>query len=139
MRILFKTNVFGSRLGVEPMVRATAIPNGQLTQTGTSRVPPDLDSWAYSSPWFTLSGDDLDRELMEFLSTQHALQKFLIVKEAAVKFAMLTICPVAESEDEAFACLLSVETLAEISRLGLALEIAPAPFMPDAPTWRAST
>jgi hypothetical protein len=138
MRVIMKTSVFGPRICVDLLFSGSAVPQGGISRAGCKRTPPDLDSWVYSTPWFTTGADSLDSDMHSFLRTHRDIRNILGRRMRDLKMAVLTLCPIKELEDEdgSFACLIERRTLRRLSAIGLALEIAPARVMPIAPPWR---
>ena len=63
------------------------------------------------------------------------LKNYLDINDRRIEYAIFTLCPVEQSHEETFACLLSQKTLKVLVDLGLCLEIAPEVFMPEVPYW----
>jgi hypothetical protein len=135
LRILGKISIFGTEAAVQQIAAIAPIKNSVLQQVGTARLEPDADFWCYGSSWYSFRPDSLDDEIFNFLVEHERLGDALATVSAGVKYAVLTMCPVGQSEEENFACLYSVDTLRKLSNLGLAMEIAPASVMPDVNYW----
>lgn len=136
LRVLGNIQIYGSSSGLEGMVSVAAIPNGDLQQVGTKRKEPDKDSWCYASPWYRFRLDVLDEEVFDFLVAHKKIEAFLKANRKSIEYALFTLCPVNQSHEEIFACLIGNESLGMLSRVGLDLEIAPASVMPEASYWK---
>jgi len=135
LRILGKISIFGTEAAVQQVASIASIQNSVLQQVGIARSKPDVDFWCYGSSWYSFRSCSFDDEILNFLVMHERLGDALETVSAGVKYAFFTVCPVGQSDEEIFACMYSVETLRKLSYLGLALEIAPASVMPDAPYW----
>lgn len=135
LRILGEISVYGSAASLERLVSTASIQNGVLKQIGTLRKVPDKDFWCYASPRYRFHADTLDEEVRGFLTAHKRLGEALAINDAGIRYALFTLCPVDQSYEEAFACLLGKDTLRVLSDLGLALEIAPESVMPEAEYW----
>jgi hypothetical protein len=135
LRILGQISIFGTKASVERIASATPIPGGKITQIGLARRIPEPDSWCYESPRYRFHQDAIDSEVRDFVAAHARLGQALIEPDAGLKYAFFTLCPVEQSYEEEFACVLSKETLKALSDLGVALQVAPEPVMPDAPYW----
>lgn len=82
--------------------------------------------------------EKLDEQLRSFVSRHAALAKPLETNHAGIRYAYLTLCPVDQTPDELFHCVLDPATVQAIGDLGLGVQVAPATAMPDAPPWNGS-
>lgn len=139
LRVLGQLAIYGDRSCVERIASAARIPNASLEPVGRKRRIPETDHWCYASPWFRFRLESLDNEVSDFLAAHQSLAGALSASGAGLRFAMLTMCPVERSSEEAFAFLLSNRTLDQLATLHLALEVSPAELMPDAPYWKDAT
>ena len=139
LRILGKISIFGTLTAIQQLESKKPISNGLLQQVGAGRPIPVVDSWCYGSAWFSFRFDSLDEEIFNYLVAHERLGDALAVVHTGVKYAMFTVTPIDQTYEEPFSCLLSVKTLRKLSDLGLALELAPASVMPDAPYWMQSS
>jgi hypothetical protein len=135
LRILGQFSIFGTKASVGRIASTTPIPEGRIVQIGLARRVPEPDSWCYESPRYRFHQEEIDDEVRDFISVHARLGPALKKADAGLKYAFLTLCPVEQSNEEEFACVLSHETLQALSALGVALQIAPEPVMPDAPYW----
>lgn len=135
LRVLGQISIFGTRAAVERIASIAPIPGGKMTQIGLARKVPEPDSWCYESPRYRFHQETLDPEVRDFLAAHIQLCQALIPPEPGLKYAFFTLCPVEQSYEEEFACVLSNETLQVLSALGVSLQIAPEAVMPDAPYW----
>lgn len=138
LRILGQISIFGTKASVERVASDVQIPGGKITQTGLSRRIPDPDSWCYESPRYQFHQETLDDEVRDFATAHARLGKTLCEKVEGLTYAFFTICPVDQSYDEEFSCVLSNHTLRALFNLGVALQIAPSPVMPEVPYWSLS-
>lgn len=136
LRILGRLSIYGGKPSVSRLASTVAIPSGTLEQVGQKRRIPDADSWSYSSPWYRFNLESLDEEVLSFLGAHEKLGAALAVPDPGIRHAMFTLCPVDQGNDEVFAYLLSDATLQRLSALRLALEVSPAPVMPEANYWQ---
>lgn len=136
MRILGQISIYGTKASLERFASMASIPSGTTKQVGLKRKVPETDSWCYASPWYCFRFENLDEEMCDFLIAHAQLGNALAIPDPERRYAFFTLCPVDQSDDETFACLLSRETLQVLSSLGVAFQIAPESVMPDAPYWR---
>ena len=127
--------VYGDKPSVERVASFASFSTGTITRTGTMRKIPDPDSWCYSTAWYRFDLDSINEELRDFLFVHGRVRDVTIT--VGITYAFLTLCPVEQSYEHTFACVLERETLEAIWQLGLALQIAPASTMPDAPFWNS--
>jgi hypothetical protein len=137
LRVIGCIHISGTKAGLETLVSNSVIPSGILKQIGTKRKIPDVDSWSYSSPWYRFHFDfeQFDEEICDFLLAHQQLKDYLDIRDTRIKYAIFTLCPVGQSHEETFACLLSQKTLKVLVDLGLCLEIAPEVLSSEAPYW----
>jgi hypothetical protein len=136
LRILGQLSLFGTKVSVEGVASLTPIPRGLVKQIGLKRKPPETDHWCYESPLYRFHPETIDEEVRDFAFAHARLGEALANQELGITHAFLTLCPVEQSLEEEFACVLSAETLRAILHLGVGLQIAPAKVMPDAPYWK---
>ena len=136
-RVLGSIYLIGSGGCLSRLAHEALIPNGSLRQIGLARKIPEPDLWCYSSPRYQFNLDEIDDEVRSFLHAHPKVTQALLNQQKGVQYAMFVICPVAQNEEDMFAGALSNETLQALAASGLALEIAPAPVMPDAEPWRS--
>jgi hypothetical protein len=137
LRILGNIEIYGSKASLEQLITVDPIPNSILKQIGTKRKIPDKDSWCYGSPSYRFREIiTLDEEVHDFLTAHERLGDVLANRNAGIEYAIFTLCPVDQSYEETFACLLSCETLGLMVNMGLSLQIAPASVMPDVDFWK---
>lgn len=137
LRILGNIEIYGTKASLEQLVSVDPIPNSILKQIGTKRKIPDKDLWCYGSPSYRFREiTTLDEEVRDFLIAHERLGDVLAVRDPGIQYAIFTLCPVEQSYEETFACLISCETLQILVRMGLALQIAPASVMPDVDFWK---
>lgn len=136
LRILGGISIFGNLAAVQQLSSMASIPGGLILQVGAARSAPEGGTWCYRSEWFGFRLDSLDEEIVKYLDAHARLGPALeSVREMDVKHAMFTLTPIGQNEEEIFSCMLGVKTLSMLANLGLALEVAPASVMPDAPYW----
>lgn len=136
LRIIGKISIFGSLEALKQLELSKPIPDSSLQQVGAARPNLLHDLWVYGSQWFSFRFDLLDEELLNYLTAHSSLGPVLAtLDKKSIAYAMLTITPVDQTDEEVFSCFLGLKTLNALSNLGLALEIAPAAVMPDAPYW----
>ena len=136
-RILGIISIYGTKASLAGLVSNSAIPLGTLKQIGTKRKVPDIDSWCYSSPYYRFREIiTLDEEVFDFLIAHERLKDYLDINDDGIEYAIFTLCPVDQSYEETFSCLLSQKTLKILVDLGLSLEISPASVMPDVDYWK---
>lgn len=135
LRILGKISIYGTQAGLERLASVAPILDGAIKQVGNSRKVPEIDSWCYASPWYRFRIDTMDEEVRNFLDTNAQLGKVLNSSDTGIEYAVISLCPVGQNEQETFACLFSHETLDVLASIGFALEIAPASVLPNAPYW----
>jgi hypothetical protein len=111
------------------------IPNGELKPVGLKRKIPDADRWCYSSPTYQFSRDYFDELVLDFLSKHLAVGRGLEKYLDDIEYAIFNICPVGQTFEDEFSCLLTRKTLDVLSRLRLSLEIAPSAVMPEFDDW----
>lgn len=138
MRILGRISLFGSKVAIEAI--ASVIPHvlGSVAQVGHKRKNPDTDYWAWESETYRFDVENLDEQLRSFVSQCAALKKPLETNRAGVRYAYLTLCPVDQTPDELFHCVLNSATVQAIGDLGIGVQVAPATAMPDAPAWKSA-
>lgn len=135
LRILGRISIYGSKASTERLSSLGVIPSGELGQFGQKRGVPEPDSWCYASPWYGFHADALDEETNDFLAAHSKLGPLLALPDDGIRYAMFTLCPVEQSEEEVFAFLLNRGTVELLANLGLALEVSPAAVMPDVRYW----
>ena len=136
LRILGKISVYGTGAALEHLASTAPIPSGDLRQIGTLRKVPDKDIWCYGSPWYAFRTETLDEEVRNFLAAHKQLGIALATtSHGGIRHALFTLCPVAQTYEDTFACLFEKETLGVLLNLGLSMEIAPEAVMPEAPYW----
>lgn len=135
LRILGNISIYGSQCDLEKLASTAKIPNSTLRQIGILRKIPDIDSWCYGTQWYRFNFETLDEEIQNFLIAHEQLGIMLPDYDISMDKAVLTLCPVEQSDEEVFSCLLSNDTLHILSRLSLSLQIAPASIMPDVMYW----
>lgn len=138
LRILGRLSVYGGKPSLARVASMVAITSGNLEQVGQKRRVPDTDYWCYSSPWYRFNPESLDKEIGSFLAAHEKLGAALAMPDPGIRHAMFTLCPVEQGTDEIFAFLLSHATLESLSALRLALEVSPAPVMPEVDYWQES-
>lgn len=134
-RILGQVSIYGTRSSIDRCASIAPISSGTITQIGHMRKVPDADSWCYASPWYRFHLREIDDEVRDFVAAHSQIGDALAVRDSGITYALLTLCPVEQSDEESFGCVLSRETLHALSCLGVGLQIAPASVMPDAPYW----
>jgi len=82
--------------------------------------------------------EKIDEQLGSFVSQYAALGRPLEINRAGIRYAYLTLCPVDQTPDEMFHCVLDASTIRTIGSLGIGVQIAPASVMPDALPWKGS-
>ena len=135
LRIIGQISVYGTKASVERCASIAAIPEGVIKQMGLMRKVPEANSWSYESPLYRFHLDVIDKEIQDFIAAHGQLGNALAEDDPGITYAFFTLCPVDQSYEENFACVFSRETLHSLSCLGLALQIAPASVMPEAPYW----
>jgi hypothetical protein len=135
LRILAKISIFGTKSAVQQLGSTASMENGDIQQVGIARPKPDVDFWCYGSLWYRFRLGTFDDELLDFLETHKSLGDALTAVRSEVKYALCTVCPVEQTDEEVFACIFGDDTLSILTDLGLSLEIAPASVMPDVPYW----
>lgn len=138
LRILGRISIYGSKASTERLASLGGVPAWELRQVGQKRNVPEPDSWCYASPWYGFHADALDEETSDFLSAHSKLGPLLALPDHGIRYAIFTLCPVEQSEEEVFAFLLNRKTLELLSNLGLALEVSPAAVMPDVRYWNTN-
>lgn len=138
LRILGRFSLYGSRDSLARIASIVEFPSAVLEQIGQKRRTPEKDSWAYSSPWYRFELNRLDEQVAEFLDLHKGLGDALARSDVGISHAMFTLCPVEQSGEQVFSCLLSHKTISLLSALRLALEISPAPVMPEVEDWRGN-
>ena len=137
LRILGNIEIYGTKASLERLISIDPIPNSVLQPIGTKRKVPDTDSWCYGSPSYRFREIiTLDEEVRDFLIAHERVGDVLAERDWGIEHAIFTLCPVEQSYEETFACLLSCETLQILVRMGLSLQIAPASIMPDVGFWK---
>lgn len=139
LRILCCISIYGNKLSLRELVSKNAIPNGELNQIGLKRKIQDVDSWCYSSPTYQFTREKFDIEVRDFLIHHLKIGEILKTSREGIQYALFTICPVEQSFEDEFSCLLTRETLDILSNLRLALEVAPAVIMPEVEYWAMQT
>ncbi|MFC5770694.1 hypothetical protein [Thauera sinica] len=134
-RILGQISIYGRKASVDRCALAAPIPGSTITQIGLMRKIPDVDSWCYASPWYRFHLDLIDAEVRDFIAAHAQLAGAFSACDTGIDYAFFTLCPVEQSDEECFACVLDRETLQALSGLGVGLQIAPALVMPDVPYW----
>ena len=135
MRILGKITFFGTKTSLDLLASSAPFTNSVFEQVGALRKVPDLDSWCYGTPWYRFRFEQLDEDVRRFLLAHETLLGTSIFRDAEIKYSIFTLSPITQNPDEAFSCFFDTKTLEKLLVLGLALEIAPASVMPDAPYW----
>jgi hypothetical protein len=135
MRILARISIFGRKAVIDEIASLAGIRNGEIMQCGLLRKPPLIDSWHYSTTWFRFNFNHLDEEMLSFLDAHSVLEHVLPPRSREVEYAQVTLCPVGQTYEHELSFYLKPETLRRLCRMGLALELAPAVRMPDAPYW----
>lgn len=136
LRIIGRISIFGSLEALKQLELSNPIPDSSIQKVGAARPNILHDLWVYGSHWFSFRSDLLDEELLNYLTAHSSLGPALAtLDKKSIAYAMLTITPVDQTDEEVFSCFLGLKTLNALSNLGLALEIAPAAVMPDAPYW----
>jgi hypothetical protein len=136
LRLLGKISVFGTQHCVEQLSVQKVIADAVTHQIGLSQKIPPKDLWTYATPWYEFGVESLNEGVSNFVETYPLLGDALDKLGSDVRWAILTLCPVGQSDEEAFSCLLNRETMAAITRCRLGLEIAPASVMPEAVLWK---
>lgn len=135
LRILGGISIYGTKSSIEKLVSSGAMPNSSIAQIGSLRKKPDIDSWCYSTQWYSFNADTLDEEVRDFLVAHKKLGKVLEAPEIGRGLALFTLSPVGQDSECLFSCLLSHPTLCALTSLKLSLQIAPASVMPDVAFW----
>jgi hypothetical protein len=141
MLVLGNIEIFGTKAGLEGLASNSAIPSGILKQLGTKRKVPDVDSWGYSSPRYRFHFDfeKFDEEVCDFLLAHQRLRNYLDINDTRIEYAIFTLYPAEQNDEEFFSCLLSQKTLKVLVDLGLCLEIAPEVLSSEAPYWESNS
>jgi hypothetical protein len=137
LRILGNIAIYGTKASLDQLISVDPIPNSILEQIGIKRKIPDKDLWCYGSPSYRFREIiTLDEEVRDFLIAHERVGNVLANRDSGIEYAFFTLCPVDQSYEETFACLLSCETLRLLVNMGLSLQIAPAAIMPDVDFWK---
>ncbi len=135
LRILARITIFGSKAIAEDVASFVQFHDGELMQCGLRRRPPVKDIWCYSTKWYRFNSSRLNEELLDFLHSHIALKEIIPFRLDNLEYAQLVLCPVGQTFEREFSFYLQREILSTLDGMGLALELAPASVMPEAPYW----
>lgn len=135
LRVFGRISLFGTKEIIDVIASYVSHLPGEVVQVGLKRNVPETNRWCWESPLYRFDLDDMDNDVRSFVMAYAPLGVAIEESGQGLTHAFLTLCPVEQSAEELFACVLGVDTVRAISGLGIGIQISPASVMPDASFW----
>jgi hypothetical protein len=134
-RVLVQLSVWGNDEDIQSLSAQIDGSIGRIVHVGTKSMKPENRCMSFCTPWHEIDNDNVNDGLYSFIEAHKNISALVSESSFNNITLRLTVCPVDETQENSFSCLIGIRTVRKLAELGLEFEISPAVVMPQATYW----